>query len=643
MLAFIRKWLTSWPVLALLGLVLVAFVVTGVSDPFGSKAAGGAIAKVGDAEIGEQALLSQFDRVIRRARETNPLLTAQQAAREGAVGQVLDQLIGTTALEQFGKRAGVAISERAVDGEIASVEAFRVGGKFDQATFRRILSQQRLSERELREGLHGDLVRKQLLAPVGAGLQTQPRAMVEPYAALLLEQRQGQVGLIPASAAPAPPPPSDAQLQAYFAANKARYTLPERRAFRYALIDAEAIAAGVAITDADIQSYFDRNKAQFGGIETRTLAQVVVPDEAAAKALAAAVRGGKPFADAASAAGFAPADTALGTLAEGKFAADTNAAVAAAAFALPRPGVTDPVKSAFGWHVVAVEKIQPAKVKQFADARGEIVAALRRSKADQAVADTVARIEDALSGGQSFADVARANKLAVVTVPPLTSDGRMLTPSGFTLPPVAVPLLPKVFDADPADGATVQEIGKGQFALLEVGAVTPPTPPPFEQLRPQLAAAYAAQAQMTGARAIADAVIADLGRGVPLAQALSSRKLPPPQPINGRRIDALQNPKLPPSVQAFLSLPKGGIKLLPAGAAGGYFVVQVDSLTPGDPAALPQLVDAMGQQFAQIAPDELAGAFAQAVERETGVKRNAAALNAANRRIIGEGDAAAAQ
>ena len=91
MLASIRNALTSWPVLLLLGIIVVAFAVTGIGDPFSSSgSAGGNLAKVGDTPITEAAFDKQFERIMRRARESNPGITPQQVVREGGVGQVLD-------------------------------------------------------------------------------------------------------------------------------------------------------------------------------------------------------------------------------------------------------------------------------------------------------------------------------------------------------------------------------------------------------------------------------------------------------------------------------------------------------------------------------------------------------------------------
>jgi peptidyl-prolyl cis-trans isomerase D len=642
MLLFFRKWLTSWPVLALLGAVLLAFVITGVRDPFGggASAPGGSLATVGDTAITESAFLSQFDRVVKNARVQTPTLTAQQVARDGGTVQVLDQMISSAALEQFAKANGISVSNRAVDGEIASIEAFRVGGKFDQATFKRVLSEQRITERELRDGIRGDLIRKQLLTPVTTGIQV-PMQMAAPYAGLLLDIHAGAIALLPASIVPAPPAPTDAQVEAFYTANKARYTLPERRAFRYAMIDREAIAAQVAVSDADVQKYYDANKEKLGGVETRKLAQVVVPDEAKAKAIVAAVRGGKPFVQVAvTMGGVSAADVELGPQSLSKFASATNPAVAGAAFALKAPGVTDPVQSDFGWHVIAVEAISPAKAAGLAQARDGIVATLRRDKTEEALADTVAKIEDAFSSGSSFADIAKKFNLTVVPVPAMTRDGRMMDQAPFVLAPAAEPLLGKAFDADPADGGSVADLGSGQYAVLELGAIIKPTPAALARIRPAVVAAWDADARIKTLRTTVDAVIGDVNKGVPLAKALSSRNLPAAQVVSGRRIDVAQQQTVPAPIKLFLTMPAGATKPLEAPGGGGYFIVHVDSITRGDASTVPQLLDGTRAQFARAAPEEMAIAFANAAAREVGVKRNPSALAQATSRILGE-DAAA--
>ena len=635
MISLFRKYLTSWFALGLLGLVLVAFAVTGVGgNPFGGGGSGGGgVAEVGGGTIGEAKLLGEFDRTVRRLRASDPKLDARAAARQGAVGEVYEQLIATTALEKFGAANGVAISDRAVDGEIASVDAFRVGGKFDQATYKRLLADQRLSERDLRDGLRGDLIRKQVVAPVLAAPQV-PRGIAEPYAALLLERRSGAIAVVPASAMAVPPVPTEAQLAAYYKDTAARYTVPERRGFRFAALDRDKLAAGVVVSDAEIKKYYDANQETYGGAEQRRLAQVVVPDEAKARALAAAIKGGAKFAAAAASAGFAAADTDIGQQTKAKFAAATSAAVADAAFATAAGGITAPVRSPFGWHVVETVAIVPAKTRSLADARAEVAAKLKGERAEQQLSDTVGKIEDALSSRTSFAAVAKQYGLTIVAVPPVTRAGTSPANPGYTVPPASAPIVAKVFDTDPADGATLQQIAKNQFAVVELGDIVPPAPVPLAQVRAAVTAAWITDQRLRAAKAVATAIVADTAKGARFDAALAAHKLPPAKPLSGRRIDLAQQQQIPPPVQAFLVLGAGKTRAIPAGPAG-YWLVHVDSIVPGDIAATPQLVDSARAQFVQSAPDELGAAFAQAVEREVGVKRNPAALAAATARITG--------
>ena len=639
MITFIRKALTSWFALGLLGLVVVAFAVTGIGDPFGSKGSGVGgtdIARVGKTSISDTRFLAEFDRVMRQARERNPKLTTAEAVREGAVGQVLDQMVGATALEDFGAQSGIAVSDRAVDGEIASVGAFQQGGKFDQATYRRLLSQQRLSERELRDGLHGDLIRRQLLAPLATGLQV-PQRLAEPYAALLLETRSGAVATVATAAQPAPSAPTDAQLGAYYQANAARYTVPERRSFRYALLDRELIAASVAVADTDVQKYYDTNRDALGGTEQRQLLQVVVSDEAQARALVTAIRAGASFAAAAAKLGFAAADIDLGLQTQAKFAASTSAGVAKAAFAAGAGTVTEPVRSPFGWHVVQAARIVAARGRSLAEARPEILTTLRRTRAEQAVADTVARIEDALTAGTSFADVAKANGLTIGRVEKVLRDGRNPDVPGTALPATVLAVVGKAFDVDPADGATLQELGKEQFAMLEPGAITPPAVLPLARIRADVAAAWAGDQRLASAKQAADAIVAAVGKGSSFAAALAAHGAGPARPLAGRRIDVARQPQVPPPVALFLTLPAGGTRALQAPQGQGFWVIHVDTVAPGAATELPALTAGARAEFEKTAPDELAAAFARAVERQVGASRSPSAIAAVTKRILGTG------
>src|SRR3546814_12464585 len=73
MIGLIRRAMSSWLVLGLLGLVLIAFIVTGVGDPFGSMGGGGRrLAQAGGAAIPAAQVRQQPHRPVRAARPQAP-------------------------------------------------------------------------------------------------------------------------------------------------------------------------------------------------------------------------------------------------------------------------------------------------------------------------------------------------------------------------------------------------------------------------------------------------------------------------------------------------------------------------------------------------------------------------------------------
>src|SRR3546814_4308987 len=105
--------LSSWIVLGLLGLVLIAFIVTGVGDPFGSMGGGGRrLAKVGGAAITDAQVRQQLDRAVRAARQQDPQVDTATYVRAGGFEQILSQSIVAEAISQWAGKHGYGVSSR---------------------------------------------------------------------------------------------------------------------------------------------------------------------------------------------------------------------------------------------------------------------------------------------------------------------------------------------------------------------------------------------------------------------------------------------------------------------------------------------------------------------------------------------------
>lgn len=636
MIGFFRRAMSSWLVLGLLGLVLVAFIVTGVGDPFGGMGGGGTdkLATVGGKTIHDTQIRQQLDRAVRAARQQDPKVDTATYVKAGGFDQILSQTVISEAITQWAEKNGFAASRRQIDGEIASIPAFQIGGRFDQATYEQALNQQKLSDRELRDGLKGDIIRKQVLLPVAAGAVV-PEGLVRPYAELLLEERTGTIGVIPSALLADKQPPSDADVQAFYSKNHARYMVPERRVIRYATIDAAQLAATVEPSDAEIRKFYAANQASYGASEKRNLEQVILPDEAAAKAFVSNVRKGEAFAKLAAAQGFGAADIAIGEQSRSQFAGATNAQVAAAAFSAPQGGVTDPVKSDFGWHIVRVAGIASTSGKTLEQVRGEIVEKLTAQKRDEAISDKIARIEDAFANGESMADVLKAHGLTEQSTPALTANGANPDQPEYRPSPEIAAILKAAFALSPEDDPVVEQLGSN-YAIVALGDVVEAAPRPLAQIKNQVAVDLARSRAFEKAKALATSIIARVKGGTPLPKALADAKMPAPQTSTNRRIDvASRGEQIPPPLAMMFTMPANGVRMLAAPGDQGWFIVRVDQVKKGDISTAPTLLESTRAQFNQFTGDEYVAQFARAVAADVGVKRNDKAIARVKRDLLG--------
>jgi peptidyl-prolyl cis-trans isomerase D len=640
MISFFRRALSSWITLALLGLIMIAFIVTGVSGPSslkGSADGGATVAKVGDRTIStielSRRMQSQFDSV----RRNQPMLEPKAFVAGGGFDQVTDALIAARAIDAWGPRQGFAISKRLVDAEIATIPAFRgVTGQFDENAMRSILAQQRISEHDLRTDVASDLLRGQILTPVIAAVPV-PVSIGRPYANLLLELRTGQVGIVPLAAVVDKAQPSEADIAKQYKSFIAAYTRPETRVLRYATFGTTQVAARAKPTDADVTAYYQQHIADYTARQTRDLTQVILPTEAAAQAISARVQGGTALAAAATQAGVEA--TTLTKQAQTDYAKSANQAIADAAFAGAEGKLVGPIKGAFGWYVVRIDAIGGSPARSIDQVRADIVTALTREKGDAALSDLAASIENAIADGASFVEVAQKNGLTILTTPPVLQNGQADIP-GWKAPAELQPLLRPAFDAGPDDRPTVETIVKGQqYALLNVAQVIPPTPLPLAKVRDAVVRDIIITRTRARAEALARAITAKVSKGMPIAAAMAGAgvPLPPIKPASARQLDLARadSQQIPPPVRALFNMKPGQARTIPADNGGAFFVVILDKIVPGDVATVPGLIDSTRAELASAISNELAEQFVHAVQKDVGIRRDAGAIAQVKRQFAG--------
>ncbi|PXA99157.1 peptidylprolyl isomerase [Nostoc sp. 3335mG] len=648
MLGFFRRMTKSkvgiFAGLLLLALIAIGFAVADIQGlrPASMGGSGAAVATVGDQSITDTALRERIRNDVQNAAQRQPGLDVAQYIAAGGFEGSLERAISDSALTQFARDHGLVVSDRYIDGQIASLPAFQgLDGKFSQQTFDQALARARLTPQQLRDDFRRTVLTRMMLARVIEN-SFLPQQIALPYASLSKEARSGQVAIVPTAALPAPAAPTDQQLQAYYAANRGRYTIPERRVIRYAIVSPASVAAQAAPTDAEVQAAYRANAARFAASQTRTVSQVVIADQATANRVAQAVKGGQSLAAAASAIGL-EASTLSGQT-RGQLAARTSTEIADAAFSAQQGAVLGPVRSPLGFVVLKVDAITQVPGKTLEQARPELVAELTKTKSATALGAVQEKIDGGITDGATFDEIVADAKLTPQATPPVTAQG--VDPMNPAQPdPALTPILEAGFAAEPGDAPQiVQTQADGTFALVATGDVTRAAPRPLAEIRDQVIGQYRQDQAMKAARAIAQQILNKVKGGTPLATAIaqSGTGLPAPRPVNATRQQLSQlGGQVPPALSLMFSMAPKKARLTAAPNGQGWIIVYLDSITRGDASDDKAAVAGVGRELARLSGNEYAEQFVEAVRRQVGVTKNAAALSRLRGEMAGSAASAA--
>jgi len=197
---------------------------------------------------------------------------------------------------------------------------------------------------------------------------------------------------------------SDAEVQRQLAATK-RQSFPTEAAYQRFLkqsgmtqadvlerVRIQALAAKLTrkiqssaapVTDAQVQSYYQRNSAQFAVPERRDVQLILAKTQAQANAAKSAVQGGMSWAAAAKKYSTDAASKATGGELKGVSQGQEDRAFDQAAFTARKGAIVGPVRGQFGWYVVRVVAITPAKQTPLSQASAQIRALLLQQNSQQ--------------------------------------------------------------------------------------------------------------------------------------------------------------------------------------------------------------------------------------------------------------------
>lgn len=609
MLKFFRGIATSWFGPVIMGSLVLAFGILGggMRDVLRGRIEN-AVVQAGSHQITSAEFQRMFDakKAQYEQQQSQPFPT-EEVIRQGVDKQIVDQLADQTAFAEMLTRSGVQPSDDVVAIELrrqaetgggAISRIFDpVTGKFRPDELDRFLAANHLTMQELQRGLADDVAGEDFIGAATNGFQV-PRIYAAVQASLLTESRDLTYFVIPASSIPQPPPPSDAQLTTLIQQNRQALMQPERRVLTVVRFSAKALAPTMPVDPAAVQQQFEVKKASYGKPEVRSVIEIPLNDpKNAAVVQAALARGEDPNAVAKSVGSNA-------ILYENQpQSAIADAKAAAAAFAMKEGEVSGPVQGDFKTVILKVAKVTPAQAPDINAAKAQITADLQQSEALDRVLDLSQKYEDLRQGGASVADAAGKVGVTATTVGPVNEDGKSL-PNAPANPLLTPKLLHAAFGlAQGADSDVEQDSEKGEYFVVQVQKVIPPSPPGLEEpgVRPMLTQAYYQQAIVGGLEAKANAAIAAIQKGQSFEAAAGTYGGRVTHQVGLQRVSAQQYQQTlgQDFLMRIFQAKAGQLFFAGSDPLKGFVVARVDAIHPADPTKTAVILQAVRQHESQ--------------------------------------------
>ncbi|HXD90686.1 MAG TPA: peptidylprolyl isomerase, partial [Candidatus Binataceae bacterium] len=446
MLGAFRKHAYSWGTRALLGFMIIVFVIFfgGLGSYFLQVKPVAAVDcytyfGIFTAPGCRNILPDEIDREaanIRRAVQNSRGPDAAQILQGVNLRQLaVEFLVEQTLIERQAHKLGLTVTDDDLAKAIASQTVFQVDGHFDQQRYYSILHDTQLEPTDFENETRGKILADTLQHLVTAGVAISPEEARAEYS------RLGEKIAVAYIEFPStnftPPPPTDPEVAKFYADNKESFREPERVKIAFIRYDFAALEPREPPADDEIKTYYEENlKTLFSHPDQVHVRHILIPvaEDASAADKATArkhaedlldrVKSGASFTDLAKQYSGDPGSSQnggdLGNVSRGELVKPFEEV----AFKL-KPGEVGFAETQFGFHVIQVIDARGAKIDDIQEARPKIVAALKLKQGMAIARQDMEADEAAANLGHELSELAAKRGLAAVTTPYFAQEDKI--------------------------------------------------------------------------------------------------------------------------------------------------------------------------------------------------------------------------
>jgi peptidyl-prolyl cis-trans isomerase D len=624
MLDSLRRGALNWFAKGLLGLLVIAFAVWGIGDVV-RNVGRGTLATIGSSQITVDDYRQAYqDEMASLTRRFGRRLTSEQAKMLGVEQRALSRLISAAAIDHHARDLQLALSDQGMAEIIRNDPGFQgPDGKFSKDLFQNFLRQIGLSEGRYVTTRRQEELRDQLTESLLSGLAP-PQAMLETLYRYREERRVIEFFTPDFDKLITLAEPEESKLTEYYEQNKARFTAPERRKINVLALTRDAAKQRTSVSEDELKAGYDADKEKFNIPEMRRITQLTFPDKAAAEAAYAELSKAGNLAEAIAKLGFKDSDIELGLLAKRDM---IDGKIAAAAFALPKDELSQPVDGQFATVLLRVSEIVPGKQRSFEDVKGEISGRLAEERANLELQALHEAIENDRYSGKPLREIAEKLKLPFLEIADIDRTGKTADGKPAVAEADAAKVAQAAFSGNAGVEAEAVELTDGGYAWVDVLQVTPEQQKTFAEVAAEVKTQFMDQQRRSEVSNLATKFVDRLNQGEALEAVATAAD------AKAETTNPVTRSTSPPgltanAVQQAFTLPKGRAASAPTTDGKGRSIIRVSEIIPA-PAPTPEQTAALKTELNRQLQTDILAEYIAGLQARYGLSLNQEALKQA--------------
>lgn len=491
----------------LLAAIILPFVISGFYGYFASGGSQGAVAEVEGNKITRAYVNSRTERLRQMIRQQSPNVSESMLDSFVRPRMVLEGIINEQLVAAAAHKANMAFSDVQAARLVRSTDVFKENGQFSEQKFENLVRAQGMSPRGYLDGLRQDHLSEQyrdgfratgfaLSSELAANRRLQGQTRDLRYAVLDVDKLRQQAQA------------SDKQVAAYYKAHQGDFMRPEQYKLQYVEVDPADYQDRIKISDEQVEAEYKARKAmRESSSARRDVADILIAvndqrsqKQAVARAKEArkALAGGQSFAEVARKysddASTADNGGNLGTLGKGALPPKLETVLDR----LKVGDVSQPIVADSGVHLLKILKEDRQTMPPLKRMHDQIVADLRKGKAEAKVSEDASRLEDL---AYEHNDLQQPAKQIDLTVQTTDWTGLDNLPGALNNDKVRKALQSDSV-ARKGHNSDLLEVGSNHYVVVHLEDTKPPKVKPLEQVSDQIRATLNMQQAMQEIRSL---------------------------------------------------------------------------------------------------------------------------------------------